>query len=227
MASPESIQPPLEPVRPKEFKEPSQPKESKESKNKFEESSEKLPPTHSPHQFSLRQVAPPLSDIPLHRFIYLLLITLSLIALFYTFRLAQYKTDVGGWWNLFLGKTPAPAHFGTGKGFPKLKDDGKVETRLHLLAESLGIPPSASDELVGAIASVVREFVPPASLSSIAAKETGRAVRILVEYVPARTGGGPGSGSKASPAGVASSEGVANVVDGVVNAFVGVDDHVL
>jgi len=48
-----------------------------------------------------------------------------------------------------------------------------VEDRINALAEALGMPPK---ELASAIASAVKQYVPPASLSSMslaAAKETG------------------------------------------------------
>lgn len=49
-----------------------------------------------------------------------------------------------------------------------------MEDRINALAEALGMPPK---ELASAIAGVVREYVPPASLSSVssaAAKATGK-----------------------------------------------------
>jgi len=49
-----------------------------------------------------------------------------------------------------------------------------VEDKINALAEALGMPPK---ELASAIAGAVKEYVPPASLSSVssaAAKETGK-----------------------------------------------------
>jgi len=49
-----------------------------------------------------------------------------------------------------------------------------VEDRINALAKALGMPPK---ELASAIAGAVKEYVPPAilsSMSSAAAKETGR-----------------------------------------------------
>jgi len=65
--------------------------------------------------------------------------------------------------------------------------DLTVEDRINALAQALGVP---SSDLAHAIASAVRYHVPPASLSSIVAKETGEAVRILTG-----DGGIPGQGS--------------------------------
>jgi hypothetical protein len=59
-----------------------------------------------------------------------------------------------------------------------------VEDRINGLAMALGIP---SKELASAIAGLVRQYVPPASLSSIVAKETGEVVESLLkaEKMPA------------------------------------------
>lgn len=53
---------------------------------------------------------------------------------------------------------------------------GEVERRINELAAALGIP---SKDLASAIAGAVREYVPRASLSSIAAHQTGYAVSQL------------------------------------------------
>ena len=53
-----------------------------------------------------------------------------------------------------------------------------VEERINALALALGMP---SKELASAIAVAVRQHVPPASLSSITAKETGTVVEALVK----------------------------------------------
>jgi len=53
-----------------------------------------------------------------------------------------------------------------------------VEAKISELASALGIPPAT---LATAIASAVSEHVPPATLSSIASKETGKVVQSLVQ----------------------------------------------
>jgi hypothetical protein len=53
-----------------------------------------------------------------------------------------------------------------------------VEDIINALAEALGMP---SKELASAIAVAVREYVPPASLSSVASHETGSVVEELVK----------------------------------------------
>ena len=57
-------------------------------------------------------------------------------------------------------------------------NDESVEDRINGLANALGIP---SRELASAIAGAVRQYVPPASLSSIAAKETGKVLESLLK----------------------------------------------
>lgn len=108
--------------------------------------------------------------------------------------MVQYKSQVGGWWNLALGKRPPQLQDhnsnsgptppgvkkwwsggGSGGGASESSSSGNdVEDRINALAEALGMP---SKELALAIAGAVKEYVPPASLSSVssaAAKETGK-----------------------------------------------------
>ncbi|KIM79260.1 hypothetical protein PILCRDRAFT_823513 [Piloderma croceum F 1598] len=152
-------------------------------------------PSSRPRKKALRRVSPPLSSLSLNKLIYILVLFAVLLTAFYSYRIVQYKSQVGGWWNLALGKRP-----------PQLRDDGgdlnfnsnqaskpggkkwqsgesDVEDRINALAEALGMP---SKELASAIAGAVKQFVPPASLSSVSAaasKETGRnseALKILL-----------------------------------------------
>lgn len=83
---------------------------------------------------------------------------------------------MGSWWNTAKGRTPI------------INGVESVEDRINGLARELGIP---AKELASAIAGAVRQYVPPASLSSIAAKETGRVVESLlkVEEMPQRQAG--------------------------------------
>ncbi|KAH9927689.1 uncharacterized protein B0H18DRAFT_1003335 [Fomitopsis serialis] len=167
------------------------------SKSIHSESAVKNPATDLPpkrDRKGLRPVSPPFSNISLSRFNYLLGLLATVIAAFYVWRLMQWKAEVGGWWNLALGKRPpqlqhrdasgatapwagaranANAH-----GFGKDGGSGEVERRIEELAVALGIP---SKDLANAIAGAVRDHVPPASLSSIAAHETGEAVGHLVD----------------------------------------------
>lgn len=139
-----------------------------------------LPPERD--QEILRSVSPPLSNVPLSRFNYIFSLLAVVIAAFYVWRLMQWKTDVGGWWNLALGRQPiqlqnrdADTGAQTSVGanppwFGKSGDSGEVEKRIEELAVALGIP---STDLANAIAGAVRDHIPPASLSSVAAHETG------------------------------------------------------
>jgi len=58
-----------------------------------------------------------------------------------------------------------------------MNGDESVEDRINGLARALGIP---SKELASAIAGAVRQHVPSAVVSSIAAKETGEVVESLL-----------------------------------------------
>ena len=87
-----------------------------------------------------------------------------------------------------------------------------MEERINALAKALGMP---SKDLAIAIASAVREYVPPASLSSVAAKETGPVVEALVK---GRAGDHSEEGAEA-----AESTGVAGRVFSGIENFVGMD----
>lgn len=96
---------------------------------------------------------------------------------------------MGGWWNIVLGKRPqqfqaqnagirnleCPESRGRGNG--NSRDRESVEERINGLAQALGMPPA---DLASAIAVAVRQYVPPASLSSVAAKESGPAVEAML-----------------------------------------------
>ncbi|KAF8193005.1 hypothetical protein BJ912DRAFT_961720 [Pholiota molesta] len=128
---------------------------------KIQSTSDNLPPDRV--SASLRTVSPPLST---------------------------YKQEVGGWWSLAVGKTPAQVNARAQGEYANIIDCNKdstsnangnvVEDRINVLAEALGMP---SHDLASAIAGAVRAHVPPASLSSVAAKETGDAVNVLLGRV--------------------------------------------
>ncbi|KAF9530824.1 hypothetical protein CPB83DRAFT_850398 [Crepidotus variabilis] len=156
---------------------PSSPTPSQTAKN--------LPPTRSEKgKPALRSVKPPMHSLSFNRFIYGLVLISLLGATFYTWRLMAYKTEVGGWWKLITGvrKPPqgATASAGTqsntgsaGWKGKKTNPDchnpvGSVEHHITALAGALGMP---TPDLTRAIALAVRQYVPPASLASLAAKE--------------------------------------------------------
>ncbi len=134
-----------------------------------------LPPSR-PHK-NMRSVSPPLAHTPLHRLIYYLSTFAIIVMAFYSWRMFQWKTEYGGWWNFALGKRPpgAPAPAPTAGTTNTAQNTGKgaeggplVEDNIRALADALGMP---SPDLASAIADAVREHVPPASLSSVAAHE--------------------------------------------------------
>jgi hypothetical protein len=159
-----------------------------------------LPPSR-PRKKALLRVSPPLSSLSLNKLIYILALFAVLLTAFYSYRIVQYKAHVGGWWNLLLGKRPpqlqneyhgassnmnwdqhpksgghkwwARESGSSRPGSASASGGSGVEDRINALAEALGMP---SKELASAIAAAVKEYVPPASLSSVsvaAAKETG------------------------------------------------------
>lgn len=91
-----------------------------------------------------------------------------------------------------------------------------VEDRINALAIAVGMHPS---DLARAVAVAVRHHVPPASLSSIVAKETGEAVRILANDETEGGDAGQG-GAKGNPG----SAGIFGGVVGGVENFVGMDE---
>ncbi|PPQ86486.1 hypothetical protein CVT26_012080, partial [Gymnopilus dilepis] len=118
-----------------------------------------------------------------------------------------YEAGSGSNWNGWRAKQPPKANTG----------EDTVEAHIEGLAAALGMP---TNEVASAIASAVRAYVPPASLSSIAAKETGEAVRVLLQE-PSQ-----GEGEGAVP-GVAAAGGSASgkkdttgkVVEGIVTGM--------
>jgi len=141
----------------------------------------------------------------------------------FSYRITQYKADVvGGWWNLVLGRRPQAQMWadsgssGGGREDQRRSMEGSVEDRINLLASALGMP---SNELASAIAGAVRSYVPLASRSSVAAKETGEAVKVLLSEPK------EGQGDISDSSGAAAE--VLGVVGGIVNdmeGFVGMEE---
>ncbi|CDO71894.1 hypothetical protein BN946_scf184940.g41 [Trametes cinnabarina] len=169
----------------------------------------------------IRPVSPPLSNTPLHRFNYYIVIFAVMAMAFYAWRVLQWKSEVGGWWNLALGKRPpgAGAVVGSASASPTAAASGSstgkhtIEDRINDLAAALGIP---SKDLAVAIADAVREHVPPASLSSVAAHETGTLVQYLVD---------PNAAAQAEATGVMNGAGRGmGAVSSAIEAAVGLDE---
>ena len=162
----------------------------------------------------MRPVKPPLSTVSFSNFIYVLVALLALTAAYFSYRTLQIKTEVranasllsqttrlttspsqvGGWWNLALGKRPNYMEPPEGRHPDKIgkhANDETVESRIEALAEALGIK---SNDLASAIAVAVKEYVPPASLSSIASSQTGDAVEAMITETPEKGQGQPKKG---------------------------------
>ncbi|KAF7324597.1 hypothetical protein MKEN_00501000 [Mycena kentingensis (nom. inval.)] len=172
---------------------------------------------------ALRPVDAPLSKTRLNRLIYLLLLLSTLLSAYYGWRIMQWKTEVGGWWNLALGKKPD--HVLTSDSPPKSQRklskhrSDAVEDRITALAKELGIP---SRDLASAIAVAVKQHIPPASLSSIAAHQTGEAVSAMLKASEEDS-----KVAQGKPQGDEDDEGSAGIVGSVaegVGAFVGMDE---
>jgi hypothetical protein len=147
-----------------------------------------LPPSRD--RKGMRPVSPPLSNVSMHRFNYYLALAATILLAFYAWRLTAWKAQAGGWWNLMLGKQPPAFREGhdsghstgivkppTGASSSQSHPAGdshraelSVEERINDLASALGMP---SKDLSSAIAAAVHEFVPPATISSISAHQTG------------------------------------------------------
>ncbi|KAF7334541.1 hypothetical protein MVEN_02284000 [Mycena venus] len=168
-------------------------------------------------------VSKPLSSTRLPRLIYLLLLLSTLLSAYYGYRVVQWKTEVGGWWNLALGKRPPQLKFdeanrptkSTGRKGKKEATSETVEDRINALADALGMP---SRDLASAIAGAVKQYVPPASLSSVAAHQTGEAVDTLLKETEK---------SEEQRAAEKDAEGTGGVVEGIaagMGSFVGMDE---
>ncbi len=144
-----------------------------------------LPPPRE--RKGVRSVSPPLSNVPLHRFNYYLALGVALLLAFYAWRLTLWKAEAGGWWNLALGKKSPMMQENEANGWRGTqaytgvkttptgasRGDSTIEERINELASALGM---SSKELASAIAVAVHEYVPPATLSSISAHQTGLVV---------------------------------------------------
>ncbi|TRM66603.1 hypothetical protein BD626DRAFT_483216 [Schizophyllum amplum] len=165
-----------------------------------------------------RPVDAPLSKTNFSTFIYALFAILMLITAYYSYRTVQIKTEVGGWWNLAMGKRPNYMQTPEGRDPDKIghhAGDETVESRINALADALGLQ---SKDLASAIAVAVKEHVPPASLSSVAASQTGDAVEAMITETPVSTAAAGQATAKKGEAGWM--EGVAGMAD----TFVGMDE---
>ncbi|KAK0213843.1 hypothetical protein IW262DRAFT_1467185 [Armillaria fumosa] len=157
----------------------------------------------------LKPVSAPLFSTRLSRLIYLLVLLSTMLTAYYSYRVIQWKTEVGGWWELSTGKRPSS--FKTEHGAQPGKVES-VEDHINALAEALGVP---SKDLARAIAGAVREYVPPASLSALKEKETGSPVVDELLKEPQGYSPGPPSGD---------ATGIVGGMMSGVESFVGMDE---
>ncbi|TFK51277.1 hypothetical protein OE88DRAFT_1597341, partial [Heliocybe sulcata] len=141
-------------------------------------SAEDLPPPRE--RKGLKPVSPPGSNVDFNTFIYRMAAVGLLVFAFYGYRLWNWKLEAGSWWNLATGKKAAvpgvntPARPSTGIHDARNWASGgsgqgvvEVESRIEELASALGMP---SKDLASAIAGAVKDYVPPATLSSVSAQ---------------------------------------------------------
>ena len=164
-------------------------------------SSSDLPPPRS-RKKALRPVQKPLSNTRLTSVIYILVATSVLLGAFYAYRITVWKTEVGGWWNLMVGKKPPQMRtesdaqargagtYQTGSG------KGDVEFHINQLASIFGIQPT---DLASAISGAVKDHVAPKTLSSISSSASAKgaektAAQALFDDSPEKQGDAGGNG---------------------------------
>ncbi|THH05589.1 hypothetical protein EW145_g4687 [Phellinidium pouzarii] len=132
---------------------------------------------------ALRPVSKPLANTRLTNLIYILLGFGVLLSAFYAYRIMQWKSEVGGWWNLALGKQPPQAQVppqaggrmygGTRSGGARSsKKNMELEDHISGLASILGMQPS---DLAGALAGAISEHVAPKTISSLSSSVSSSA----------------------------------------------------
>lgn len=129
-------------------------------------------------------VAKPFENIRLTNLVYILVSLSALLMLFYTYRITQYKAEVGGWWNLLLGKKPPQAMgqydstqdlgFGSNKKSNNRKDAHELGLEDHIssMASILDMQPT---DLASAISAAVSEHIAPKSASSLSSSVSASA----------------------------------------------------
>lgn len=128
-----------------------------------------LPPKR--HGKAVRtDVQKPLQSTRLSKLINILVSLSVLLSAFYAYRLMQYKTHIGGWWNLALGRFPAShgtygGHGGHGvDGGSSGGNDGSLEYHISAVADILSLQPV---DVASVLSEAVRQNVAPKSISSI------------------------------------------------------------
>ena len=172
-------------------------------------------------------VSKPLQHVSFSRVIYLLSIFAVLFTAFYAYRIFQWKAEVGGWWNLAMGKRPphldvqadarsgSVPHAGSGT-----KQDIALESHIHEVASILGMQPT---DLASVLRDAVHQHVAPKTVSSLsssisASGTSAPAASIIFDSSYFNTGGTPG------PDGVSDKVGT---VARAVEAIAGFDEPVM
>ena len=161
------------------------------------------PPRRAP---IMRTVSAPLSSTRLSNLIYLLVGLTTVLGAFLSYRTGHHKAGVGSWWNIVFDKRSQTC-----------AREESVEERINALANALCMP---SNELASAIAGAVPSYVPPASLSSVAAMETGEAAKVLLSEPK-------GDQGHISASNGAAAEIIGGVVGGIITSlesFVGTEE---
>ncbi|KAG2044023.1 hypothetical protein BDR03DRAFT_940561 [Suillus americanus] len=135
-----------------------------------------LPPSR-PRKEILTPVSPPGHRAPLRYFIYTLVTIALLFTVWYTYitavGLKHWQEEVG-WWGMFIGRFGRQHDRLFRNQWRGQEATGELEWHLSRLASTLGI--HATD-----LASAVKPFMPPATLSSLAPQATGEAMKVLLE----------------------------------------------
>lgn len=120
---------------------------------------------------AVKRVSAPLKNVRLSNLVYYLAALGAFFCVFYAYRIMQWKSQAGGWWNLAVGKKPLQlqqAQDGMASGIqPAQVASAKeldLEDHINGIASILGIKPT---DLASAVSGVVKEHAAPKTLSSI------------------------------------------------------------
>ncbi|EJD00591.1 uncharacterized protein FOMMEDRAFT_33010, partial [Fomitiporia mediterranea MF3/22] len=111
-------------------------------------------------------VSKPLQHVSLSRVVHLLTIFAVLFTAFYAYRIVQWKSEAGGWWNLALGRRPPERGYyqpGGQSGSAGSKE-GELESHVHAIASIIGMQPT---DLASALSDAVHQHVAPKTISSL------------------------------------------------------------
>ncbi|KAL5512389.1 hypothetical protein ACEPAG_3381 [Sanghuangporus baumii] len=176
-------------------------------------------------------VSKPLQNVSLARVVHLLTMFAVFFAAFYAYRFYQWKSDVGGWWNLATGKRPPQMNVQTdaNTGYaPRansgMKQDAALESHIHGIASILGMQPT---DLASALHDVVHQHVAPKTISSLSSS-ISKTASVSGSSAPAASvifgRSGPVPDAASSTGGVTDKAGT---VAKAVEAIVGFDEPVM